>query len=404
MEVVARYNDGLVAIARDVICRLDGAGATGRLVITDLVSRAELDAWPAADVFPVHARRHELRIGASGKPYGARIALQKREDILLARQMLPALAERQRQDRGKQLQLVGISTGALVSVIVAYLFGVPLLAGNIVRVLPTAWEQEFGDTVAAQLEAQLKEEGGWAICDTNPNSVANRAITRFAEAAMEGAGSPFTPSITVVRSNVPNAFALPGGKAFYFSALLDQTQTPDEFAGVMAHELGHVAHRHVMESLVSSAGTGLLIGFILGDMSGLSIAGGLGALLIDTRFSRQAEAEADRFSAAVAARLGFNPVGLPDLLERVSADDDFTRAMALLSTHPLTEERRRALEAIAVPRDGTVAAFSDEEWRAIKTMCGGNASAPPVTPITGPTKQLPAKDKVDMPKPGTTGD
>ena len=397
MELVARYHDGLIAIVRDVICRFDGAGEGARLVISDLATRTELDAWPANDVFPVHARKNELRIGVSNKPYGARIAIQKRDDVALARQMLPALAMRHRQDRARQLQLVGISTAALVSVIVAYIFGVPLLAGNIVRVMPIEWEQEFGDTVAAQLEEQLTENGGWEICDTDPESVANRAITRFAEAAMAEANSPFKPSITVVRSTVPNAFALPGGKAFYFSALLDQTETPDEFAGVMAHELGHVAHRHVMESLVSSAGTGLLIGFILGDMSGLSVAGGLGAMLIDTRFSRQAEAEADRFSATVAARLGFDPVGLPNLLERVAADDDFTRAFALLSTHPLTDERRRALEALAQPRDDTVEPFSDEEWRAIKTICG---TAPPVTPTAGPSRDLP-KEKAGTPTPGT---
>jgi Zn-dependent protease with chaperone function len=396
MELLARYHDGLIAIVRDVICRLDGAGETARLVISDLATRAELDTWPANDVFPLHARKNELRIGVNHKPYGARIAIQKVSDIHLARQMLPALAMRHRQDRAKQLQLVGMSTGALVSVIVAYIFGVPLLAGNIVRVMPIEWEQEFGDTVAVQLEEQLREAGGWEICDTDPNSLANRAITRFAKAAMDGAGSPFEPSITVVRSSVPNAFALPGGRAFYFSALLDQTETPDEFAGVMAHELGHVAHRHVMESLVASAGTGLLIGFILGDMSGLSVAGGLGAMLIDTRFSRQAEAEADRFSAAVAARLGFDPVGLPNLLERIAADDDFTRALALLSTHPLTEERRRALEALATPRDGTIAPFTDEEWRAIKAMCGTVA---PITPTVGPSRE-PTKDKVDAPKPG----
>jgi hypothetical protein len=396
MELLARYHDGLIAIVRDVICRLDGAGETARLIISDLATRTELDSWPANEVFPLHARKNELRIGVNHKPYGARIAIQKVSDIQLARQMLPALAMRHRQDRAKQLQLVGISTGALVSVIVAYIFGVPLLAGNIVRVMPIEWEQEFGDTVAAQLEEQLQEAGGWEICDTDPNSLANRAISRFAEAAMEGSGSPFTASITVVRSAVPNAFALPGGKAFYFSALLDQTETPDEFAGVMAHELGHVAHRHVMESLVSSAGTGLLIGFILGDMSGLSIAGGLGAMLIDTRFSRQAEAEADRYSASVAARLGFDPVGLPNLLERVAADDDFTRAFALLSTHPLTEERRRMLEALAAQRDGTVVPFTEEEWRAIKAMCG---TVPQVTPTAGPTRDL-TKDKVDAPKPG----
>jgi predicted Zn-dependent protease len=164
----------------------------------------------------------------------------------------------------------------------------------------------------------------------------------------------------------------------------------------MAHELGHVAHRHVMESLISSAGTGLLIGFVLGDMTGLSVAGGLGALLIDSRFSRQAEAEADRFSATVAARMGFDPTALPTLLERVAADDDFTRAFALLSTHPLTDERRRALEALVVPRDGTVSPFSDEEWHAIKIMCG---APPPVTPIAGPTIQLKDK-KIDAPNPG----
>lgn len=396
MELVARYHDGLIAIVRDVICRLDGAGEAAMLVISDLATRTELDSWPANDVFPLHARKNELRIGVTGKPYGARIAIQKVDDIQHARQMLPALALRHRQDRTKQLQLVGISTAALASVIVAYIVGVPLLAGNIVRIMPTQWEQEFGDTVAVQLEEQLEDAGGWAICDPDPDSLANRAITRFAQAAMEGSGSPFNASITVVRSTVPNAFALPGGKAFYFSALLDQTETPDEFAGVMAHELGHVAHRHVMESLVSSAGTGLLIGFILGDMSGLSVAGGLGAMLIDTRFSRQAEAEADRFSAAVAARLGFDPVGLPNLLERVAADDDFTRALALLSTHPLTEERRRILEALVTPRDGTIVPFSDEEWRAIKAMCGTSA---PITPTAGPSRELP-KEKVEAPKPG----
>ena len=84
MELLARYHDGLVAVVRDVICRLDGAGDTARLVISDLATRAELDAWPAHDVFPVHARRNELRIGATGKPYGARIAIQKLADIQLA--------------------------------------------------------------------------------------------------------------------------------------------------------------------------------------------------------------------------------------------------------------------------------------------------------------------------------
>src|SRR5690606_21231902 len=120
-------------------------------------------------------------------------------------------------------------------------------------------------------------------------SLANRAIARFATAALEGSGSPFQLDVRVVKSDIPNAFALPGGQVFFFSALLDQAQTPDEFAGVLAHEVGHVAHRHGMEQLISTAGTGALIGFILGDMTGISVAAGLGATIIDARFSRDAE-------------------------------------------------------------------------------------------------------------------
>jgi Zn-dependent protease with chaperone function len=392
VEFAARYQDGLVAVVSDVVCRLDGVGESQSLVIFDLATRAELTRWPAKDVFPVHSNPAELRIGVTGKPYGARLAIRGYEEIKLVRGMLPALAEHHRQDRGKQLRLVGIATGALASVIVAYLFGVPLLARNIVQVMPTDWEQNIGDTVAEQLEAALREEGGWAVCDSDPGSIANMAITRFATEAMAEAHSPFEPTVTVIRSEVPNAFALPGGKAFYFSALLEQTESADEFAGVMAHELGHVAHRHVMENLLSSAGTGMLIGFVLGDMTGLSVAGGLGAALVDSRFSREAEAEADRFAAGVAARMGFQPSALANLLERVAADDAFTRAMALLSTHPLTEERRRALERLTVENAEFRSPFTAEEWQAIKTMCDISASTPPVTPIAGPTVQLPKDD------------
>lgn len=195
---------------------------------------------------------------------------------------------------------------------------------------------------------------------------------------MEGTGTPFTPDIKVIRTTIPNAFAQPGGHSFYFSALLDQTETADEFAGVMAHELGLVVHRHGMEQLISTSAIGLLVGFILGDMTGLSVAGGVGAALIDSRFSREAELQADRFAADLAKRMAFQPAGLAALLERVAGDDQMTKALALLSTHPLTSERREALEALpqATP---VLAPLSDAEWQAIKAKCGTTPVAPSAT-------------------------
>lgn len=379
MELVARYHDGLVSLVRDVICRLEPEGAGLSLVITDLDTRAEIDRWNAADVFPLHARKHELRIGVSNKPYGARLAFSGFEPTRAATAALPALAVKHREERGKQYRAMGLATAALVSVVAAYVFGVPLLAGSITQAVPPAWEERLGETVVAQIESALKSDAGFEVCDPDPNSVANRAIARFAAKVVEGSGSPFTPDIKVIRTTIPNAFALPGGHSFYFSALLDKTESPDEFAGVMAHELGHVVHRHGMEQLISTSATGLLIGFILGDMTGLSVAGGLGAALIDSRFSRDAEREADRFSADAAKRMGFDARALITLLDRVAGDDEMSKALALLSTHPLTGERKAALEALA-SEPITQPPFTPAEWQAIKSMCG----TPPTPTTTTP--------------------
>jgi Zn-dependent protease with chaperone function len=375
MEVVGRYHDGVVADVREVVCRLEPDRANAVLVIADRATGEEIDRWRAEDLFPLHHRKYELRVGVMGKPYGARLAFTGFEPSRAAAGLLKdALAHKHRQERGRQYRAMGLATAALVSVIVAYVYGVPLLAGQIVGFVPPAWESALGETVVTQIEQALAPEAGWAVCDPNPNSLANRAIARFAAQAVEGSGTPFAPDIKIIRTSIPNAFALPGGHSFYFSALLDQTESPEEFAGVMAHELGHVVHRHGMEQLISTSATGLLVGFVLGDMTGLSIAGALGAALIDSRFSRDAEREADRFAADVAQRLAFRAAGLANLLERVAGDDQFSAALALLSTHPLTTERRAYLETLAVDEASVRPVFTDEEWRAIKSMCGPPAA------------------------------
>ncbi|HZY68958.1 MAG TPA: M48 family metallopeptidase, partial [Devosia sp.] len=235
----------------------------------------------------------------------------------------------------------------------------------------------------AQVEASLTEGQGYVVCDPDPESLANRAIRRFTEQTFAGLNSPFEPTVTVIQSDVPNAFALPGGKTYYLSSLIQASRTPDEFAGVLAHELGHVYYRHGMQGLISTSTTGLLVGFILGDLTGLSVAGAVGAALIDTRFSRQSEAQADAFAGRTAQQLGFSPAGLVDLLDRVAADDAYSQALALFQNHPLTAERRAALEAMD-PHDPSVRpAFSDEEWQAIRTMCPAPSRSQPAFPEAG---------------------
>lgn len=369
MEFAARYQDGLVANVRDVLCVIDLAADPVALVILDAKSREVVDRWSADDSCLLHTRMVELRIANRQKPTGARLAVAGIADMRSVLNLLPALAQHQRRDFWLQARTIVLATAALASVIVAYLFGIPLLADRLVRYVPSAWETKIGDTAAVQIERQLTAGKGYVVCDPDRDSVANKAIARFVAATFEGLDSPFHPVVTVVRSETPNAFALPGGRAYYLSALVQASRSPDEFAGVLAHELGHVYYRHGMQSLIASSTTGLLVGFVLGDMTGLSVAGAIGSSLVDNRFSRQDEAQADRFAAETAQRLGYSTKGLADLLERVAKDDSFSRALALFSNHPLTDERRRALEALETPVADAKPAFTDAEWAAIHDMC-----------------------------------
>jgi Zn-dependent protease with chaperone function len=369
MEFAARYQDGVVAEVRDVLSVIDLAANPVALVILDGKSREVVDRWPASDAYLLHSRMVELRLANRRKPAGARLAVTGIADMRSVLKLLPALAEHQRRDFWLQLRTIVLATAALASVVVAYLFGIPLLADGLVAYVPPSWETRIGDLAATQVERRLTSGKGYVVCDPDPGSVANTAISRFVAATFDGLGSPFHPVVTVVRSETPNAFALPGGRAYYLSALVQANRSPDEFAGVLAHELGHVYYRHGMQSLIATSTTGLLVGFVLGDLTGLSVAGAIGSSLIDNRFSRQDEAEADRFAADTAQRLGYSTKGLADLLERVAKDDSFSRALALFSNHPLTDERRRALEALETPVADPRPAFSDVEWAAIRDMC-----------------------------------
>jgi predicted Zn-dependent protease len=371
MPLMGRYSDGITATVHDVVLALDKSVARPELIIADASSYDEIDRWPVDKVFSLPSHKSELRVGVEGRPTGARLVFSGPEPMAVAHTLFPELPHHRRRESGRELRLLGFSTLALVSVVAAYVFGVPLIANRITTLVPPKWETDLGAIAEGQIRQIIGIEGGFAFCDTDPTSLANRAISRFTSEVMAGSSSPFVPTIDVVRSEIPNAFALPGGHAYYFSALLDKTETPDEFAGVMAHEIGHVIHRHGMEGLIASSATGLLVGFILGDMTNVSVAGAVGATLIDSRFSRDAEREADRFAAATARRLGFDPAALATLLERVADDSAMSQSLAFLSTHPLTAERRIALEEMAeeTPAPSRDPVFSDAEWRAIKTMC-----------------------------------
>ena len=116
-----------------------------------------------------------------------------------------------------------------------------------------------------------------------------------------------------------NAFALPGGYIYVFKGLLDKTKSDDEIAGVLAHEMGHIAARHVAKrasgSLSLEALTILLMTMPSDAVSKRQAYRGLMELAL--QYSREDELEADRLAVKYTRLAGFNPVGILTFLQKL---------------------------------------------------------------------------------------
>lgn len=152
----------------------------------------------------------------------------------------------------------------------------------------------------------------------------------------------------------PNAFALPSGTIIVTDELLALTDSDDEILGVLAHELGHVARRHGVRQVLQSSVVGLFVTWYLGDVSSLLTA--VPAALLEARYSRDHEREADAYAARMLRHNAMSPELLAVMLGRLerahgsgdagSSADDKSNDRGLpeyLSTHPATAERIKAL-------------------------------------------------------------
>ncbi|HEX3252107.1 MAG TPA: M48 family metallopeptidase [Pyrinomonadaceae bacterium] len=163
---------------------------------------------------------------------------------------------------------------------------------------------------------------------------------------------PFT--IKVIDSDEVNAFALPGGFFYVNKGLLLAADNEAELAGVMAHEIAHVAARHAVENqtkatLLEYAALGGSI--FLGGIPGMIYqnTAGIGLLGIFMKFSRGAEEEADKLGVQYMYAAGYDPGAMATMFEKLEAKNKkkpgfISRAFA---THPAPPERRAAALALA---------------------------------------------------------
>ncbi len=274
--------------------------------------------------------------------------------------LLPALRRQQRagrNDRGKWLLLGGLA-GTLALLVVAVVLGYGLVVDWAVRLIPTEVEEQLGASTLAELKATGK------LIDRGPAVEAVQAIGNQLTA-----GSRYHYHWAVLDEPSINAFAAPGGQVVVHRGLIEAAKTPEELAGVLAHEVQHVERRHTLKAMVNSLGWATMATVLLGDVS--AMAGMLAYQVGTTRYGRDLEAEADAQGLAALVRADIAPDGMASFF-RTLATEAPQIPIALLSSHPATEERIAAIEAgiQALPKKNYPPLAID--WPAVKASLEDN--------------------------------
>jgi predicted Zn-dependent protease len=233
-------------------------------------------------------------------------------------------------------------------------WGLPAAAEKIAAAIPPSLDKRLGETAARGLEAQLMA----------PSRLSDERI-----AQVEQVLRTIVPAVTrqpirlLVRSSPrlgANALALPDGAIMITDAMVlqilgkeasfDEEQTA-QLAGVLAHEIGHIENRHSVRVMARSSLTAAASAAMFGDFS--MVAAGVPAVVMNMRYSREMEYEADGYAIALLKEKGISPAPLADLfdaLEKIHADDPeshmprwMVETTAWASSHPASDERSERL-------------------------------------------------------------
>ncbi|QIG51222.1 M48 family metallopeptidase [Nordella sp. HKS 07] len=357
MHAGARFFDGETARDHAVTLELlpEGLAIEGPAVARRVWSFAGLIA-----ITPMRAG-YPLRLGHDAFP-GARLVVTQES---FARQLVlsaPHLAGAPNLKRAGRLAAIIVAC-ALFAIGVTY--GTLSYAPQALAfVLPESWR----DNLADQVEATFTGNG--KLCGTS----ADNPLLRILSARLQEDNPEAPPfELKVYDIDILNAFALPGGRIIMTRKLIDAAQAPSEVAGVLAHEIGHVYHRHAEAQLIRAMGIELLLQVISGGGDSIS---GLAGLLAILRYSRDAEREADGYAQDMLIKAAVDPLGLKRFFEEIkklegrqgSGGGLFGAMSDMMSTHPVTDERIAAIKPLP---QGVVArpVLSDAEWAGLRQIC-----------------------------------
>ena len=308
---------------------------------------------------PVRANTIDVLLSSTDEP-GASLFVQGREFAAALRDYAPHLSAR--AERLRRLRPWLIAAGLVAATVLAIYGSGWSPVKTIALMLPESWRERLGDATRESMtegKKQCVDEAGLA------------ALTKLTDRLSKAAPVDKPFNVRVYDWSLMNAFAVPGSQIVLTKGLIDKAQSPDEVAGVLAHEMGHGIELHPETGIIRAVGLATAVELMMGGTGG-GLAN-FGLMLAQLGYTRDAERQADARALEVLKGAAISPSGLGDFFKRVEtmegedADRGSLHTPTIFRTHPPVAER-----AAMVRRQATypaTPALDAQSWDDLKNIC-----------------------------------
>jgi predicted Zn-dependent protease len=249
----------------------------------------------------------------------------------------------------------GINMRWIIAVVIAVIAIVTYLGKK--QINPVTGEKQYVSMSVDQEKAlglqaapEMAQKMGGAIDPkTDPRAAMVADVGARIVGSSDASKSPYVGNFHFYLLNDPqtiNAFALPGGQIFITAGLFDKLENEAQLAGVLGHEIGHVINRHAAEHMAKGELGGMLataVGVGASDSRGQGQAAAVAAMManqmLQLKFSRNDETEADNYGLRYMTQTGYDPRQMLGVMEVLKKASQGGRTPEFLATHPMPENR-----------------------------------------------------------------
>lgn len=246
-----------------------------------------------------------------------------------------------RPNVGKVAPLAKVLIGVVAFFVLAYFFAVPWIASKLANRFPVSYERSIGDQAFNSMKASFKID-----------EERTKYINEFFRQLNIPSGYPV--QITVVKDNMVNAFALPGGHIVVYDKIINGMGSYEELAALLSHEFTHVENRHTVRTLFRQLGSKVFLSLILGD------ATAVGGVIVDNAdqlkslsYSRSLETEADENGVRLLSERKIGCAGFVRLFQMLQKESGGVKVSEWMSSHPDLDRRIKNIQENVFCKSGS---------------------------------------------------